>query len=80
MTDRLPFAGRVKIWKHDRGYGFVTRDGDRRDAFLHAETAKKAQVDDLEAGDRVRFDCVADGFGRLRIYRARVAGTAPPGG
>jgi cold shock CspA family protein len=64
----LQFAGQLKRWKHDRGFGFIERD-DRRDVFLHVATLKAAGINALKVGDRVRFDCGVDEIGRLSVTR-----------
>jgi cold shock CspA family protein len=77
MTEQLPFRGRVKNWKHPRGFGFITRD-DRRDIFVHVSVLKEAGIAAaLVAGDRVSFDCDVDRAGRLRC--SRIAIDAPRG-
>jgi cold shock CspA family protein len=76
MSEPLPFAGRLKRWKHERGFGFIERD-DRRDVFLHATTAKASGLDGLEIGARVRFDCAVDTIGRLRATRIALEAPCP---
>lgn len=44
--------GKVKFYKLDRGFGFITRD-DGGDVFFHI---KECAVDDLLEGDRVQFE------------------------
>jgi CspA family cold shock protein len=76
MTEQLPFRGRVARWKHERGFGFITRDDDRRDIFVHVSVLQKAGLAAvLAAGDRVSFDCDVDAAGRLRC--SRIALDAP---
>ena len=70
----LPFAGRVKIWRSERGFGFIERT-DRREVFVHASLLKTAGIA-IEVGDRVAFDCTEDPFGRLRVVK--IALEPPP--
>jgi cold shock CspA family protein len=76
MTEHLPFRGRVKNWKHDRGFGFIRGD-DGVDIFCHVSVLQKAGIAAvLAAGDRVEFDCDTDATGRLRI--TKLAHEEPP--
>jgi cold shock CspA family protein len=75
----LQFSGRLKRWKHERGFGFVEHD-DRCDVFLHVSTVKAAGLDGLEIGDRVRFDCAVDDAGRLRATRIALEAPRPAAG
>ena len=44
----------------DRGFGFISRDGEEKDLFFHANELKEITFDDLREGDAVTFE-VADG-------------------
>lgn len=43
----------------DRGFGFISREGEK-DLFFHANEIKNAQYNDLREGDKVTFE-IADG-------------------
>jgi len=43
----------------DRGYGFISREGEEKDLFFHANELVDATFDDLKEGDKVTFE-VAD--------------------
>jgi CspA family cold shock protein len=45
--------GRVKWFSAEKGYGFITRDGDDKDVFIHA--TEVAQGVELEPDDVVEF-------------------------
>jgi len=44
----------------DRGFGFITREGEEKDLFFHSNELKDVQYDELKEGDNVTFE-VADG-------------------
>lgn len=44
----------------DRGFGFISREGQEKDLFFHANELKEITFDDLREGDAVTFD-VEDG-------------------
>lgn len=46
-------TGRVKIWKYDRGFGFIEADG--KSYFCHFSEIKSGQKSLVE-GDEVEFD------------------------
>jgi len=44
----------------DRGFGFITREGEEKDLFFHSSELKGVEYNDLKEGDKVTFE-VADG-------------------
>ena len=40
----------------DWGYGFISREGQEKDLFFHANELQNAQFNDLKEGDAVTFD------------------------
>ena len=44
----------------DRGFGFISQEGEEKDLFFHANEIQNAEYNDLREGDEVTFD-VADG-------------------
>ena len=44
----------------DKGYGFISRDGEEKDLFFHANELVDVEYNDLNEGDAVTFE-VADG-------------------
>ena len=39
----------------DKGYGFITREGERKDLFFHSSELKNCRFNELQVGDRVEF-------------------------
>lgn len=44
----------------DKGYGFITREGEEKDLFFHANELQGVDYNDLREGDAVSFE-VAEG-------------------
>lgn len=40
----------------DRGFGFITRDGEEKDLFFHANELVDVEYNDLQEGDEVTFE------------------------
>ena len=47
--------GTVKLYKAEKGFGFVGQDGGGKDVFIHATTLVRAGLTGLTAGQRVRM-------------------------
>ncbi len=43
----------------DKGFGFISRDGEDKDLFFHSNELKNVEFNDLKEGDKVTFE-VAD--------------------
>ena len=51
--------GTIKKLVRDRGFGFITRDGQaegEKDLFFHTEDVEGATFDSLNEGDKVSFE------------------------
>jgi CspA family cold shock protein len=49
--------GTIKT-KTDRGYGFISREGEVKDLFFHSKDLSGVTFDELQVGDVVTFDVV----------------------
>jgi CspA family cold shock protein len=47
--------GTVKVYKADKGFGFVSQDGGGEDVFVHATALKRGGLSGLAEGQRVRM-------------------------
>ena len=44
----------------DRGFGFISREGQEKDLFFHSNELKNVRFDELREGDKVTFE-IAEG-------------------
>jgi cold shock protein len=44
--------------KTDRGFGFITREGEVKDLFFHSKDLVGVTFDELQVGETVTFDVV----------------------
>ncbi len=42
----------------DRGFGFISREGEAKDLFFHSKELQGVTFDDLKVGDAVAFEIV----------------------
>jgi CspA family cold shock protein len=49
--------GTVKA-KMDKGFGFISREGEQKDLFFHANDLVGVTFDELQVGDTVTFEIV----------------------
>jgi len=50
--------GTVKT-KTDRGFGFISREGETKDLFFHSKDLVGVTFDELQVGDAVAFEVVS---------------------
>jgi len=59
VTERrqTTMTGTIKV-KTDRGFGFISRDGETKDLFFHSKDLVGVTFDALQVGAKVEFDVV----------------------
>ena len=55
----------------DRGFGFISREGEEKDLFFHSKELKDVTFDELKVGDAVTFDVVESEKGPNAVNVAR---------
>jgi cold shock protein len=56
----------------DRGFGFISREGESKDLFFHSKELKGVTYDELKVGDIVTFEIVSGekGLSAVNVSRA----------
>lgn len=71
----LPSKGKLKTWKDDRGFGFITPDEGGKDVFLHISTLKNARRRP-RVGDTILYQRVTAKGGKVQAVQASIEGVA----
>jgi len=50
--------GTVKT-KTDKGFGFISREGEAKDLFFHSNDLRGVTFDEIQVGDNVTFEIVS---------------------
>ena len=50
--------GKIKTLVKEKGFGFISREGQEKDLFFHSTSVNGATFEDLKEGDEVTFDVV----------------------
>lgn len=53
-------SGTVKFYNSQRGFGFIEPDNGEKDVFVHATALERAGINDLQEGQKVKFDTEND--------------------
>lgn len=56
----------------DKGYGFISREGETKDLFFHSKELQGVTFEELKVGDVVTFEVVEDqkGFSATGVAKA----------
>ena len=52
----MTINGKVKWFNAIKGYGFISRDDDAKDVFVHSSAVKDAGISDLAEGDSITVE------------------------
>lgn len=59
--------GSVKWFNAQKGYGFITPDGGKKDIFVHFSALQQEGYKSLDENDLVTFDIVEGGKGQQAV-------------
>ena len=57
-------TGTVKFFNTMKGFGFITRDDGKEDAFVHISAVERSGISGINEGDRFEFDLEVDRRGK----------------
>ena len=52
----MTLNGKVKWFNQNKGYGFISQDGDSKDVFVHSSAVKDAGLNGLTEGESITFE------------------------
>ena len=58
-------TGTVKFFNSMKGFGFITRDDGKEDAFVHISAVERSGLQGINEGDRFEFDLEVDRRGKF---------------
>ncbi|MFZ3074447.1 MAG: cold shock domain-containing protein [Minisyncoccales bacterium] len=56
----------------ERGFGFISREGEAKDLFFHSKELKGVTYDELKVGDTVSFEVIDGEKGPAAVNVSRV--------
>jgi CspA family cold shock protein len=59
----MKFTGTVKWFSKEKGYGFITRDDNQGDVFVHFSAIQQRGFKTLQKGQKVEFEVEQDAKG-----------------
>lgn len=65
-------TGTVKWFDKEKGYGFITKDEDKQDVFVHFSAIQADGFKALRDGDKVKFDILDDNGGKAKAANVTV--------
>jgi CspA family cold shock protein len=60
MKDASMNKGTVKWFNSQKGFGFIQPDDGSKDVFVHISAVERAGMSNLNEGQKISFDLVAD--------------------
>ncbi len=51
-------TGTIKTMLREKGFGFISREGEAKDLFFHSKELKGVTFEELKEGDTVSFEIV----------------------
>ena len=67
-------VGTVKFFNSMKGFGFITRDDGKEDAFVHISAVERSGLQAINEGDRFEFDLEVDRRGKYSAVNLVPAG------
>jgi CspA family cold shock protein len=68
-------SGTVKWFNAQKGFGFIQPDDGGADAFVHISAMERAGISDLQEGQKVAYELVADRkSGKMTADRLQIQG------
>jgi CspA family cold shock protein len=56
----------------ERGFGFISREGEAKDLFFHSKELSGVEFNDLKVGDKVSFEIVNGEKGPAAVNVSRI--------
>lgn len=64
--------GTIKTLVQQKGFGFISREGEDKDLFFHSTELQGVSFDELSVGDEVTFDVIQGEKGPAAVKVSRV--------